>query len=416
MNIRILHCSNNLDNYNLCIEEKVAGFSKRGAESGDLIYLSIKLGKKSLCGARFYLDQVTDFKPWADADRYINCFTIKDIEFCLPFEISQLSEVGGKYWGMKYLQSSKSIKDIPATDLLNKLFVANKSNTLFHFEREEIDIEIESDEDYDSITETELEKIISEVPDIKIEIMGTFQTIHFVNENNKTRGLEALVNQCFYSLFPQFEENRTVLISDNRLFKTENKKIEGVNITGISTIPDALLLSFTKNLKNPIQINLIEYECYGESKTKSSDKSSYLNTHIIPQLIRFASAFSLTTDTTTREASIRKWIGIILDFISKDEKLESRVTGWIKDIKPNVKEKSIYLEIQKSLEEAFKTNVRVLLIIDELGSEQKDTIKNVIKSFKLHNNESIVFDGYVVRLVQKISLLNAKSEFALTVQ
>jgi len=416
MNTRILHCSNNLDNYNLCIVEKVAGFSNRGPESGDLVYLSVKIGRKSLCGARFSLDQVTDFKPWADAERYVNCYTAKNIEFCTPFEISILSEVGGKYWGMKYLQSSKPIKDKAASELLDKFFNQNKTETAFHFVQDEIDEETDNEDDSDSITEKELENIIKEVPDLKIEIMGTFQTIHFVNENNKTHGLETLVNDCFYSLFPQFEESRTVLISDNRAFKTESKRIDGINATGISTIPDALLLSFTKNLRNPIQINLIEYECYGESKTKSSDKSNYLNTHIIPQLIRFASAFSLTTDITTREASIRKWIEKILEFINKNEKLESRVTGWIKEIKPNVKEKSIDLEIQKSLEEAFKTNVRVLLIIDELGSEQKDTIKNVIKSFKLSNNESILFDGYVVRLVQKINLLNSKSEFALTVQ
>lgn len=416
MNTRILHCSNNLDNYYLCIDERIAGFSNRGPESGDLVYLSIKIGKKSMCGARFYLDQVTDYKPWADAERYVNCFTIKDIEFSTPFEISILSEVGGKYWGMKYLQASKPIKDKPASDLLDKLFIENKVESVYQFEKVELDEEIEEDENSDLITDKEFEKIIKEVPDLKIEIMGTFQTINFVNENNKTHGLETLVNECFYSLFPQFEENRTVLISDNRAFKTESKRIDGVNVTGISTIPDALLLSFNKNLKNPIQINLIEYECYGETKTKSSDKSNYLNTHIIPQLIRFASAFSLTTDTTTREASIKKWIEKILDFINRNEKLESRVTNWIKEIKPNVKEKSIDLEIQRSLEEAFRTNVRVLLIIDELGSEQKDTIKNVIKSFKLSNNESILFDGYVVRLVQKINLLNSKSEFALTVQ
>ena len=194
MNTRILHCSNNLENYYLCIDEKVAGFSNRGPESGDLIYLSIKIGKKSLCGARFSLDQVTDYKPWADADRYVNCFTIKDIEFCTPFEISKLAEVGGKYWGMKYLQSSKPIKDKPASDLLDKLFYENKSASIFQFEKDEIEIDFESEDESDSITQAELEKIIKEIPDAKIEIMGTFQTIHFVNENNKTHGLEAIVN------------------------------------------------------------------------------------------------------------------------------------------------------------------------------------------------------------------------------
>jgi hypothetical protein len=315
---------------------------------------------------------------------------------------------------LKYLQASKQIKDKDAIDLLNNLFSKNKSNDFYHFEstneiNEKIEIDtIESDE--------ELESIKREIPDIKIQIMGTFQTVNFINETDKSKGLEALVNDCFYNLFPQYEEPRTVLIPENRLFKTEGKKSEGINVSGISTIPDGLLLNFNKNFKNPIQINLIEYECYGESKTKSVDKSNYLNTQVIPQLIRFASAFSLTTDQTTREGSIKKWIDKILDYINQDEQLEKRVTTWIKEIIPDVKEKSIDLEIQKTLEHAFKTNIRVLLIIDELSSEQKDTIKNVIKSFKLHNGESILFDGYVVRLVQKINLLDSKSEFALTVQ
>ena len=234
MNTRILHCSNNLENYYLCIDEKVAGFSNRGPESGDLIYLSIKIGKKSLCGARFSLDQVTDYKPWADADRYVNCFTIKDIEFCTPFEISKLAEVGGKYWGMKYLQSSKPIKDKPASDLLDKLFYENKSASIFQFEKDEIEIDFESEDESDSITQAELEKIIKEIPDAKIEIMGTFQTIHFVNENNKTHGLEAIVSPKLKSLFiPQIHIRNFCPINHlgiyHRVFNTRMPKKFGNN-------------------------------------------------------------------------------------------------------------------------------------------------------------------------------------------
>ena len=55
--------------------------------------------------------------------------------------------------------------------------------------------------------------------------------------------------------------------------------------------------------------------------------------------------------------------------------------------------------------------------IDELSSEQKSTIKNVVSSFKLADgNTNVQFGGYVIRLVQKINLLDNQSGYALTVQ
>ncbi|MBN8676649.1 MAG: hypothetical protein J0M29_00400 [Chitinophagales bacterium] len=39
MNTRILHCSNSLENYYLCLEHQVAGFSNRGPQPGDQVYL-----------------------------------------------------------------------------------------------------------------------------------------------------------------------------------------------------------------------------------------------------------------------------------------------------------------------------------------------------------------------------------------
>ena len=49
--------------------------------------------------------------------------------------------------------------------------------------------------------------------------------------------------------------------------------------------------------------------------------------------------------TMTAEKQLNK----ILDYINQDEQLEKRVTTWIKEIRPDVKEKSIDLEIQKTL-------------------------------------------------------------------
>ena len=42
---RTLHCSKNFNNFNICLDHKVAGFTHRGQNSGDLIYLLVKQGK-----------------------------------------------------------------------------------------------------------------------------------------------------------------------------------------------------------------------------------------------------------------------------------------------------------------------------------------------------------------------------------
>jgi hypothetical protein len=73
MNTRILHCGNNIENYNLCVKENVVGFSNRGPESEDQIYLSVKIDEKSVCGVRFILEGYTDYRPWSDSEKYINC-------------------------------------------------------------------------------------------------------------------------------------------------------------------------------------------------------------------------------------------------------------------------------------------------------------------------------------------------------
>ena len=72
---------------------------------------------------------------------------------------------------------------------------------------------------------------------------------------------------------------------------------------------------------------------------------------------------------------------------------------------------------ENQLIHTFEANIKVLLVIDELSAEQKETIKNVVSSFKLGDNgESVQFEGYVIRLVQKIKQLDNDSEYALTVQ
>ena len=152
-----------------------------------------------------------------------------------------------------------------------------------------------------------------------------------------------------------------------------------------------------------------------ESKITASQRSKYMNSHIIPQLMQFASSFSIITDQQTRDNTISDWIEKINSETSNDE-LAKKVDSWMKKLKPDIKTREIISFFEKKLREAFKSSVSVMLIIDELSSEQKETIKNIISSFKLESAEDIKFDSTVVKLVQKINLINDNFEYGLTAQ
>jgi DNA-binding transcriptional ArsR family regulator len=94
----------------------------------------------------------------------------------------------------------------------------------------------------------------------------------------------------------------------------------------------------------------------------------------------------------------------------------SLVSSWIKQIIPELSEQLVGLEIDRVLTEAFQNSLQILLIIDDLSDEQKDTITNVIRAFKLENGESIEFISYIVRLEQRIHISNTDAEYALSVQ
>ncbi|MEK4824473.1 hypothetical protein NSS71_07935 [Niallia sp. FSL W8-0951] len=407
MSVRILHCSKSINNYNICVKEKVVGFSKRLAETGDLIYIVVKHDKVTYCGVRGVIGEQTDYKPWENSELYVQSFNLENIEYCKPFNLSILASVGGKSWGIKYTQASKAIRDEEAINLLNEEFNVNKTNEFHSFlENDHEDVVIE-DETLENVDNDEL------------DIMGTFLTVKFHSEQHKSRGLETLVNKNFYNLFEEFKPRNTILITDNRKFSTSTMTDENTNknINGISGIPDALLISFSKSRKIPLQINLIEYECYGEGKLKPMQKFDYLNGHIIPQLMRFASAFSVVTDTRIRENTIKSWADKIMnEFVYEDQSISDKVSNWVRTIYPNINEQKISYEFSKMLLDAFNTQLRIMLIIDELTSEQKETIRNVINSFKLSSQNSIEFLGYVVRLEQRINVIDSNSEYALSIQ
>ena len=185
MAYRILHCGKSIINYNLCIEHQVAGFTKRGKEIGDIVFFTVKVGKRSLCGMRAKLADTTDIKPWEDADNYVSCFDLDDVEYCKPFDIKVLATDGGKSWGLKYLQGSKAIVDKNAIMLLNKKCYENKTDKPRFFEPIE-EVSPKPKPQIQPASTGIVEPIdISEPPEELISIMGTFQTIKFKNETDK---------------------------------------------------------------------------------------------------------------------------------------------------------------------------------------------------------------------------------------
>jgi hypothetical protein len=110
MSTRILHCGKSYQNYNLCLEHGVVGFTTRGPSIGDTIYVVVRDKKKTLCGMVGKIAEITDYKPWDDADRYVVSYYLEEIKYAKPFDVQFLSEVGGAYWSLKYLQQAKEIK------------------------------------------------------------------------------------------------------------------------------------------------------------------------------------------------------------------------------------------------------------------------------------------------------------------
>jgi len=421
MSCRILHCGKSLNNYSLCIEHSVAGFGTRGSEKDDIIFLAVNYEKQTLCGLRARLGEPTDQQPWPDADRYVLAYKLIDIEYANPFDIRFLVDYGGKYWPLKFLQGAKAIKDEKAVQALHDAFDQRRVEQPVRLvEGNDLNTERKEEEEEDTLLEvdpSELSEVLLEVPEARINVMGTFQTIPFKNETDALRGLESLVNENFYNLFPRYSSNQSLLIPENRLFLSSGVEARGEKrIKGIRSIPDALLIVYSEYEKQPFKIALIEYECFGENKTRSQEKSNYLNGQVIPQLMRFASAFSIVTDKQIRDQTIKMWVDKIIQYIFATPDYIGKVSGWIKQIRPDLSDQLVGREIDRVLTEAFQKALQILLIIDDLSDEQKDTITNVIRAFKLESGESIEFISYIVRLEQRIRISDADAEYALSVQ
>jgi hypothetical protein len=264
--------------------------------------------------------------------------------------------------------------------LYDKLFVENADGSVKKYRLNpnfnSITAEDATEDEIDpGVDGTEYEKH-SSLPAV---ILSNFRQISFNGEQDEIRGLEKMVNDNFYSLFTKYTDTNSFLIADNRLFKL-NMKMNDETISGISGIPDALLIHFDADSKeNPFSITLIEYECYGRRKKSLQDKTVYFNTHIFPQLTRFANNFSIITDQRILGSNIDSFASSIEKHVRKANK--GLVLKWMKSYcEDEFEAGAVFKEL---INKGIRTNLRIMLVIDEITAEQRDTLRSVIGSYKL---------------------------------
>ena len=188
---KFLNCGKSIQNYFTCMENNVAGFTKRFAKKGDIVYFVVNYEKVSYLTAKGLLGEETDKKPWGDAERYIQSFNVDEITYCKPIALGEFKEYFKKLWAI-YLQSPKSLSNESKVLIeIEKYINENKIEEYHKFEEinqefEQMELEV-NDNEYieDIIIEESNEGIIN---DDKVDIMGTFQTIRFKNETDKSMG------------------------------------------------------------------------------------------------------------------------------------------------------------------------------------------------------------------------------------
>lgn len=245
-----------------------------------------------------------------------------------------------------------------------------------------------------------------------LNIYQGLKNVKFSNETDKISGLESVISNNFYTVMLNFVKDNTILIPKNRFFCTTGiKNIYDVDITGIKGIPDAILLEyFPDNQDIMLKVHMIEYECNNTRNQRVTERLNHLSAHIVPQIIRFALAFTITTDYKIRNANIKSWTNKIIDYISSDEELVSKVTRWIQNLQPETKITNIISNFEKELEKAFIFNLGVTLVTDEITVEEKKIIESVLNSFKMDNSgvkgsDNVIKLGcYAVKLGKTLNL------------
>lgn len=401
--VRILSCGSNQENCRICIVERVIGFRNQFhlGGTGDTIYLVVRMDGKNYCCARGVLGEITDYKPWPDAVNYKNAYRFRTLECCEPFEVLPVIHRAGISNAGLVLQSPKPVRNQLLVETLDECFCQSilpegqRSRMLFPG--------TEADEDDGPREEDDTCYVLDDT---------AYRVTQFVSETDETWGLEKLVNQHFFELFPAFQRENNFLIADHRLFITAGTRDQNhPEIAGIRGIPDALLITFEPDHPGAaFRINMIEYECNGTVYCTAAQKDGHLHTHVIPQMIRFASAFSANTEWDIRERTIQEWRDRIVEYIKQNPSLQEKVNGWLQRLHPQLGEFARGGQLLKELEQAFASNVKIILIMDELSSEKKAVISSLVKAFKLpsqaRRDACVDFDAYVVQLIERDDLTN----------
>lgn len=63
----------------------------------------------------------------------------------------------------------------------------------------------------------------------------------------------------------------------------------------------------------------------------------------------------------------------------------NKIDIWMKDLNPSIRPRDINIQLLRELKRAFESNIKIILIIDELTLDPKETITNIINFFKLNN-------------------------------
>jgi hypothetical protein len=439
--VRFQNCSTNTQNYNLCLKTQIAGFTKLGANPGEVVFFLARDSSQNetLCGMRAVLHEKTENKPWPDAENYAVAYTLREISFAKSFVISKFFRevINEKYWGIKWVQGSKAIRKTEAfLPQLNKAFDEHLTTNpdYFALAPSEEDLVVEDlalDEAAIEVSETlrspqspacEILESSQESSDVlctktevlPLEISTVCRQVKFVGEQDKAgeEGLESIANRHFFELFDLKKPN-SILINENQKFITSptlNDRTQKC-IANTRSIPDSILMILEESR---LKIVLVEYECYGG--TSRSAQSRKFNSHIIPQLMRFASAFAVTTEQSVREKTITNWSDKIIDVLLQSPELMDKAKDWARQLCGDAyHENDVLRQLGQYIGRALRETLEIWLVIDEISSEQIDLLRKMLSAFLLPETEQpIAFSAKLLTLHQRSAELDSKADHMLS--
>jgi hypothetical protein len=405
LNYRISHCAGSLDKYYSTLREKIEGFTNRGPHPGDCIYLVVKKGKVSYCGARFILGEFSDRKPWPYPEKYVQSLNILNVEYCVPFDISILSEIGGKSWAIKYVLGSKIITDQKAIELLNSIFNANVVNDIEPISGDEQDPlfiqtrtmlhHIEGNDQVTNTTEKDSDVVGKGVQKNLQSEESTRETKPKTNQDNETTQVEKSVFTGEFDQSNIFSVLKNISPENSILLPFNTNKLTGENSKPnleqrVSKISKKVLIQLDKSKKSGIPELSIIMQYIQDFKGKTSSPSLSFDHDILPETIHFLEILTNVDTFIQKERFIHDWIDLIMALLDEDEASISKFTDWLRVFQPEIKERSIDRQIQKALHKAFLHKPKITLITDSIENHKISILKAVSGSFNPKNTLEII--------------------------